>query len=539
MSATEENSSDPIYSNVKKKLRARKESEARHGHATAASLTPVLSSHTTTTQRSGSNTTPGASSIAANRTNEKHSIELSARYKALVTAAEDGLRPDQILNGDDSGISAETVVPQKRSYNKLQIVAWLILSVVLLLQTLAFIVAIASSYQQMTQLRTELDLVTEDTSDQLRQVEIKLTSLMAAFKTQMFVFFNQTTRQDGLQESLSSAVAVIKDEVSTLREALNVLSVDINTLKKMYNEIRHHLSELATDTNKNISNLKQDIELKHMTTEGSIQILATSLPLGRDSDYAVDSCRSLALLRPSFSPGHYWVRCANGSACPVYCVSTPDCGDDIQGIQGWQRISHLTHSSGNNMAQCFEGLINGEGKTSWCVQGSEEPGCSHTVFSTNVNYSYVCASIIGYGIKTPDGSEGAARTLNPALSSNYVDGISFTYNTTSSEMKHIWTLASQVDSNILCNQFPEGSKFPGANFTCLPIRNTLTNLSDCLEDSTDEDCQPKTFFRDLQVIKSDIQMRLCRDQEREDEDTAIYKLDVYVTKDVSTDLNRN
>ena len=82
---------------------------------------------------------------------------------------------------------------------------------------------------------------------------------------------------------------------------------------------------------------------------------------------------------------------ANGSAESVYCGRTPDCGDDVQGIQGWQRIAHLSY---DNTSQYFQGLKSSE--DDWRVQTGDMPVCFRTIFFTGkMNYSYVCTSIVG------------------------------------------------------------------------------------------------------------------------------------------------
>ena len=125
------------------------------------------------------------------------------------------------------------------------------------------------------------------------------------------------------------------------------------------------------------------------------------------------------------------------------------------------------------------------------------------------------------------------------LSGNYVDGISLTYNTTS-EMTHIWTLASHFMYTTNCEMFTGDEEIVGTNYTCLPFKDSAGELPHCQEPSetSSEQCQPKKFFRDLfRVTNSSIQMRLCRDQSREDEDIAINKLDIYITGDVSLDVD--
>ena len=526
MITTSEDPSQPIYGNLTGQQNVSKES-ARNSHAATATRIPVTSRTTSLAQHHGKPTRMTAT--LGNSAKDCGDIEMTARYKAIIAATEDPL-PEQSGNSEPV---------QKKKWKTIW--PWLVLSAVLLLQTLAFTVAVTSSYQQISELRSELQFqleqVTKDMLDQFRQTGMNLTSLLAITEVQNFMISNQTARHDALHASLRST----DQRVNEVENAANVFTSNVQTLTRKDSGITNSLNQLSTTTDRHISELKAMMAQQHSIINRNILILASSVPIGLDSEHPASSCRSLALLKPYFSTGYFWVKSANGLAERVYCVRTPDCGDDAQEIQGWQRIAHLSYE--NNISQCFDGLKSTE--DGWCVQTSDMPGCSHTIFSTGkMNYSYVCASIIGYGINTPDAFQDIARIRSePVLSGNYVDGISLTYNTTS-KMTHIWTLASHFTYTTNCEMFTGDEEIVGTNYTCLPFKDSAGELPHCRvgseasSEASSDDCQPKTFFRALhQVTNSDIQMRLCRDQPREDEDIAINKLDIYITGDVSLDVD--
>ena len=530
MIATSEDPSQPIYGNLMGQRDTSKESEVQNSHTTATVM-PVTS-HTTPTQRRGNPTATRRATTLASSARDGSNMELTARYKAMIAATEDRL-PEQTLN--DTSDSCVEQAQKKSNCKWLKLLPWLLLSVILLLLILAFSVAMTGSYRQTSKIQSELDQVTKEMLEQFRQMGKNLTSLLAIIEAQSLMINDQTVRLATLDTSLRS----IDQRVPSLEEAIHVLNSRVNGLTVKDSDILSSFNKLSTATFHNISELKAMMAQERSLINRNIQILASSVPIGLDSGHPASSCRSLALLKPSFAPGYFWVQSANGSAERVHCVRMPDCGDDAQEIQGWQRIAHLSYE--NNISQCFDGLKSTE--DSWCVQTSDMPGCSHTIFSTGkMNYSYVCASIIGYGINTPDAFQDIVRiSTEQVLSGNYVDGISLTYNTTS-EMTHIWTLASHFIYTTNCEMSTEVEEIVGTNYTCLPFKVSAGELPHCRvgREASSDDCQPKTFFRALhRVTNSGIQMRLCRDQYRDDEDIAINKLDIYVTGDVSLDVDHN
>ena len=174
--------------------------------------------------------------------------------------------------------------------------------------------------------------------------------------------------------------------------------------------------------------------------------------------------------------------------------------------------------------------------------------CSSDMFSVDgVQYSKVCGRISAYQVGTTDAFH------NPNIDSYYVDGVSLTYG--SSPRQHIWTFVSAHDEDdqrpnskctctntAISNTVPPPPQFVGNDYFCdtaaatTPTTHTFYN-SDPLWDGAG--CGPQStccsfnsppwFYKQLpQTTTDDIEMRVCRNQERDDEDIAIEIVELYV-----------
>ena len=153
--------------------------------------------------------------------------------------------------------------------------------------------------------------------------------------------------------------------------------------------------------------------------------------------------------------------------------------------------------------------------------------------------SFVCISL------QEDSMDGFGW-YRPGIESFYVDGLSITYG---SPRQHIWTFAvglSQTfhpQENCPCDQFPGKAPpaFVGNDYYC----ETGSNISDffaglytenrlwdgsCFSNSTCCDRAGMPFFtKDLNVTVSDeIEIRICADQDTNDENLGLEKLELFV-----------
>ena len=258
---------------------------------------------------------------------------------------------------------------------------------------------------------------------------------------------------------------------------------------------------------------------------------------------------SCASLSPATLSGYYWVRSSNGSAVRVYCDMTRSCGG-VTG--GWTRVAELDMTDSSQ--QCPSGLRERtDDSIRTCGINSVGSGCSSGIFPfPSFEYSKVCGKIRGYQIGSPDSFGNSGRGSNPTIEENYVDGVSLTYG---HPRQHIWTFAAGLDEvgtiaihNCPCtnsNQVSRASRPPsyvGNDYFCDTASiGTFVNgrfygddplwdgagcgpLNTCCSFNN-----PPWFYKQLpQHTTDDIEMRVCRDQRRTDEEPVVEIVEIYV-----------
>jgi hypothetical protein len=139
----------------------------------------------------------------------------------------------------------------------------------------------------------------------------------------------------------------------------------------------------------------------------------------------------------------------------------------------------------------------------------------------------VCGKIIAFAGNTLDGFRHRSSSRN--INSNYVDGVSLTHGR--NPRNHIWTFA--VD-NYECPSgsppaFVNGDYFlDGVERRPINLQNTVWDGADC----TNTCCRrnsPPWFYKQLpRATTNDVEMRVCRDESRGNEDIGIKLMEIYV-----------
>ena len=167
-----------------------------------------------------------------------------------------------------------------------------------------------------------------------------------------------------------------------------------------------------------------------------------------------------------------------------------------------------------------------------CRRTSAIKGCNSVTYpSNNVSYSQVCGTVRVHPEGVPDGFD----TFNDR--SIYVDGVYFTYGHNSNRNNIIWTYTAAVtvgSSTRGCGQcnHRKPSDIPGTNFTCTSAHCSNSNscFSNTIWGSEAQQCfGNETFYRQLSESTTDnIEMTVCRDQSRSDEDILISFIELFV-----------
>ena len=192
-----------------------------------------------------------------------------------------------------------------------------------------------------------------------------------------------------------------------------------------------------------------------------------------------------------------------------------------------------------------------------CAQpNSTEGSCCVVLYPVNSQYSKVCGRVIGYQFGSPnafvDSNTGAHRIVT--VDKPYLDGISITHG--KPDRTHIWSYTAGATEhqdwfarhyNCPCsdgiNALP---LYLGSNYYCESANKDNIDIiidskffpSDPLWD--DQQCDnegtcctgantPPWFSVDLHNPTSDdIEVRICHDDDTDDEDTPIQLLELYV-----------
>ena len=322
-------------------------------------------------------------------------------------------------------------------------------------------------------------------------------------------------------QQINKSFTTIQDKIT---EQTEELSIQLST--------KHNIIQQQRDTNTIFQQqlttlLSQTWKLNDSNT--MLQQLHNELlrnALGQFPSYPAASCIALP---PSSPSGYYWVSNSNGSSTLVYC--TMSCGT-LTG--GWMRVAFLDRNH-----QCPRGFKerNDSPNIRTCVRNEESAGCSSVELSTaNTQYSTVCGRITAYQVGSTD------DFINNKINSAYVDGVSLTHG---NPRQHIWTFAAAGRRSGICDPCHDKPRpdSVGNDFFCdtgNPASSSRNNnfysanpLWDGVGCTADNKCcptdNPPYFLKTLpQPTTDDIEMRVCRNEGRDNEDIAIETVEIYV-----------
>ena len=246
------------------------------------------------------------------------------------------------------------------------------------------------------------------------------------------------------------------------------------------------------------------------------------------------SCSEVKQRWPNSSSGFYNITNSTGYVEKVYCHMTELCGSDGP----WTRVAHLNISNPNE--ECPEGFrkYSDRGITFCGRPVSSQGGCQSVKFQTfETSYSQVCGRVHGYGYHSPDGVFRFNSNNENNINAPYIDGVSLTYG---DPRKHLWSFfAAHAGPTRSCpcsylSSLPSPS-IVGEDYYCesnnIPSDDDLWDGKDCW--TQEEDCckNPNLpwFSKTLpEPTSDDIELRVCCDQDTDDEDVPVHFYDIYV-----------
>ena len=270
--------------------------------------------------------------------------------------------------------------------------------------------------------------------------------------------------------------------------------------------------------------------------------------LGESPKHAASSCKEMKELKPKSLSGYYWIKASGNSSTQVYCDMAKTCGG-VTG--GWMRVVKINMT--NSSHTCPSGLKTLTSPKRLCAMNINGVGCSSAAISLHgVEYTHVCGKIVGYQQKTPDAFDPYYNNRGSTIDDNYVDGISLTHGR--NPRKHIWTFAAALHEVITgarqslcpCTNINNPMTIPipsyvGSDYFCDTASESRYQYkfypNDPLWDGRGcgrlNTCcsfnNPPWFMKELSSSTSnDIEMRLCADQPRTDEDINFESIELYV-----------
>ena len=271
-------------------------------------------------------------------------------------------------------------------------------------------------------------------------------------------------------------------------------------------------------------------------------IYQMSIP-GYTPSHPAGSCKEILQLAPNSPSRYYWIGGTDDKPEHMYCDMERSC----KGVAGgWMRVASVDMTDKRRNI-CPPGLKTITTPRRLCAKNISDPGCSSVVLPLHgVEYSQVCGKIIGYQNRTPD----AFHRLN-TQDDNYVDGISITHG--QSPRRHIWTFAAAVHernsnshsvcpcTNIRNSPPPPVPDFVGDDYFCdtgsenhyqfiFYGDDPLWDGAGCGQYNTCCDFNSPPWFRKeiSSPTSDDIEIRLCTDQDQNDEDINFETLEIYV-----------
>lgn len=262
--------------------------------------------------------------------------------------------------------------------------------------------------------------------------------------------------------------------------------------------------------------------------------------LGQNSRFPAESCLEILQEYPESLSGEYWVENSAGNVVSVYCDMTLECGNNVT---GWTRVANVNMSDPNQQCPGTEFVLR-ESPVRVCERSVEYSCNSASIEVQSITYSRVCGRVIGYQIGTGDGIKRNGSP-NSGINDPYLDGVSLTYD---SPRQHIWSFAgytsevfldgcpcydgltltppSFVGDDLFCESGAhDGNVPPDILFADDPLWDGM----DCRGHEAPCCNGPPWFYKELPAATSaNIELRLCSDQERADEEVSFQIVELYV-----------
>ena len=417
---------------------------------------------------------------------------------------------------------------------------------VLIIAVIAAALAVAMAFVLIAGLRSDLSTAMKDSSSssgsttenknatnslepQINELRIGFDNYTATVNHQLH-FLNQNT--SGGVEDLNQQINSTFELLREMNDKINLLTSSTNALER---NISEQLSEISNNTITKLQSLNSEIQEETMNASNisvtTINTLTDKLASGIQDLHIFDSCAAVSAFPIQLPSGMYNITSGNSTREEEYCSTA--IAFSCNSISGrWRRIAYLNTINEPGCPANFEERDHNS-NSPLCRRIDDNKGCNSVMYLNNdMSYSQVCGRVRVHPEGTPDGFD----TFNDR--SIYVDGVYLTYGDSSNRNNTVWTYTAAVtvgNSIRGCDQcnHRKPSNIPGTNFTCTSAHcsdgancfpNTLwgNEIQQCFGS--------ETFYRQLSESTTDnIEMTVCRDQPRSDEDILISFVELYVS----------
>ena len=415
---------------------------------------------------------------------------------------------------------------------------------VLIIAVIAAAVAVAMTFVLIAGLRLDLTAALKDSSSSsgstsenkhtTNSLEPQINELRIGFDdytatvTHQLHFLNQNT--SGGVEDLNQQINSTFEFLRELNDKVNLLTSSTNALER---NISEQLSEISNNTITKLQSLNSETQEEIMKASNisltTINTLTDRLASGIQDLHTFDSCAAVSAFPIQLPSGMYNITSGDYTTMTDYCSTS--IAFSCNGVPGrWRRIAYMNT---NNESVCPANFEERDTNSypRLCRRIDANKGCNSVMYPSNdMSYSQLCGTVRVHPEGTPDGFD----TFNDR--SIYVDGVYLTYGDSSNRSHTIWTYtAAAVDDNSGCDKcnYMKPS-FRGTNFTCITALCSDATNSDCYRGTAwgnmfQQCVGNETFYRQLSESTTDnIEMRVCRDQARTDEDILISFVELFV-----------
>ncbi len=210
----------------------------------------------------------------------------------------------------------------------------------------------------------------------------------------------------------------------------------------------------------------------------------------------------------------------------VLNLTVPECGKGL-----WEQVAYLDMSDSEQSCPPSWNEVSSPQRSCAAADSTSFECANPITYSVSGRtYSRVCGRVAGYLIGSPDAFATFAHGLG-SINGSYVDGVSITHG---SPQQHVWTFAASTATNVIpsrCRCDDDRATFPpsfvGNNYFCDNV-GRLWDGQDCTAGCCTFNSPPWFSVSLPAPTTDDIEVRICADQDKHDEDIYVDFIQIYV-----------